>query len=220
MALHMNPSPTDLIPEAGLAAWRGMPTAVMSDELNRSCAMSAAIKPVAPGMVFAGQALTIQAMAADNAASHYALTLVWPGSVVVIDARGHVDTAMWGGILTMGAKERGAVAVVCDGAVRDVAELRESGIAVFSRGVVPNGPQKAFGGSVNAPIQCGGLAVNPGDLVVGDDDGVVVVAPHQMAGLFERCEARIKNEENIVAQLKAGRTTVEINNLPPPEELG
>lgn len=220
MALHMNPSPTDLLPEAELAAWRGIPTAVMSDELNRSCAMSAAIKPVAPGMVFAGQALTVQAMAADNAASHYALTLVWPGCVVVIDARGHVDTAMWGGILTTGAKARGAVAVIVDGAVRDVAELRDSGIAVFARGAVPNGPQKAFGGSINGPIQCGGLAVNPGDLVVGDDDGVVVVAPDQLPGLRERCEARIKNEEHIVEQLKAGRTTVEISKMPPPEAFG
>ena len=218
MALHIEPSPTGLMSEADLAAWRGIPTAVLSDELNRACAMAAAIKPVAPGMVFAGQALTVQAMAADNAASHYALTLAWPGSVIVIDARGHVDTAMWGGILTLAAKQKGVVAVVVDGAVRDVAELRASGIAVFARGAVPNGPQKAFGGSINAPIQCGGLAVNPGDLVVGDDDGIVVVAPHRMKGLRERCEARIKNEENIVAQLKAGRTTVEINKMPPPED--
>ena len=220
MALIINEAPAERLSDTELAAWRNIPPAVISDELNRSGAMAAAIKPLAPGMACVGQALTVQCMVGDNAPLHYAVTKAWPGAVVVADARGHTDTAVWGGILTFAAKQRGIVGVVVDGGVRDVAELRESGIAVFARGAVPRGPHKGFGGEINGAVQCGGVAVDPGDLIVADDDGVVVITPAQRAGLHERCQARIAKEQEMLAGLKAGKTTVELSGMPLPEKIG
>ena len=133
---------------------------------------------------------------------------------------GHTDTAVWGGILGQAAKARCVAALVVDGSVRDAAELRASGLAVFARGVVPGGPHKGFGGVINAPIQCAGVPVSPGDLVVGDDDGVVVVRPDQMDGLMEKCRARMAREEELARRIAAGASTVELLNLPPPEDFG
>ncbi len=220
MALEMRDAPTERMSSDHINVWREIPTAVISDDLNRTGTMHAAIKPVGPGMNFAGQALTAQTMVGDNGTLHYALTTAWPGSVLVVDARAHIETAVWGGILTLAAKACGVIAAVIDGAVRDVAELCESNMAIYARGVIPNGPHKGFGGVVNGPIQCAGVAVNPGDLVVGDEDGVVVVRPDQLPGLLERCRARIVKEEAFAQQIEAGVSTVELMGLPAPEEIG
>ena len=220
MALEMNDSPAQRISSDEISAWREIPTAVISDDLNRTGTMHAAIKPIGPGMNFAGQALTAQTMVGDNGTLHYALTTAWPGCVIVVDARAHLETAVWGGILTAAAQASGVIAVVIDGAVRDVAELRESGLAIYARGVIPNGPHKGFGGSVNGPIQCAGVAINPGDLVVGDEDGVVVIRSDQLPGLMERCQARIIKEEAFLEKIEAGVSTVELMGLLPASEIG
>ncbi|MDA0260939.1 MAG: RraA family protein [Proteobacteria bacterium] len=219
MALTINKSIQDRLPEADLAVWRKIPSAIISDELNRSATMVAAIKPLVAGTTFAAQALTAQVMVGDNAPLHHGVLEAWPGCAIAIDARGHVDTAVWGGVLTYMAKARGVAAVIVDGAIRDVAELRDSGIAIYCRGAVPNGPHKGFGGSVNVPIQCGGATVDPGDLLVGDDDGIVVIRPGQMAGLLDRCKARIAHEEEILRQIDAGKSTVEITGIPAPDKF-
>ncbi len=219
LVLTLNDPPEVRLSEAEIAAWAELPTAVIGDDLERTGTLQAAIKPLGPGMGFAGQALTVQTMVGDNAPLHYALTVAWPGCVIVVDARGHMDTAIWGGILTAAAQARGVRAVVLDGAVRDAAELRESGLAVYARGIVPNGPHKGFGGGVNVPIQCAGVAVDPGDLVVGDDDGVVVVRPDQMDGLMAKCRARIAREEAMLEKIAAGTSTVELLGLPPLTEI-
>jgi len=220
MALELHEAPASLLGDDELSPWREIPTAVISDDLNRTNAMVSVIKPVATGLTFAGQALTVRAFVGDNAAPHYALTKAWPGCIMVVDARGHTDTAVWGGLLMYAAKARGVAGVIVDGAIRDVAELRECGVPVYARTSVPNGPQKAWGGGVNVTVQCGGVTVNPGDIVVGDDDGVVVFAPDQRDALMAKCKARLDNEKNIMAQIDAGKSTVEIMKMPPPDKLG
>jgi regulator of RNase E activity RraA len=219
MALIINPPPQGLLGADELAAWRDIPAAVISDELNRAQTLSGALAPLAPGMGFAAQALTVDTMVGDNGPLHYAVTVAWPGCALVVDAGGHTDTAVWGGILTEAAKAAGVVAVVVDGAVRDAAELRQSGIAVYATAIVPRGPHKGFGGTINAPIQCAGAAVAPGDLVVGDDDGVVVVRPDQMDGLMARCRARMAKEDEHVKAIAGGATTVALLGLPAPEDF-
>ena len=220
MSLLINDGPEHLMSEADIAQWRDIPVAVISDELNRGGTMAAAVKPVGDGMAFAGQALTARTMVGDNATLHYAVSVAWPGCVIVVDARGHLDTAVWGGILTHAARVKGVAALVVDGAVRDVDELKASGMAVYARGVVPNGPHKGFGGSINEPIQCAGVPVNRGDLLVGDSDGVVVIRHDQMDGLMARCRARIAKEEAIVKKLDEGIDSYEIQGLPKPGEFG
>ncbi len=200
-----------------LAKWRQVPAAIIGDELNRTSTMQAAIKPVRANVQIAAQALTIQCMVGDNAPLHHGVPYAWPGCALVVDGRAHDDTALWGGILNAGAEAQGVAAVIIDGAVRDVVDLRKSDIVVYCRHVVPNGPHKGFGGGINVPIQCGGVAVNPGDLIVGDDDGVVVIRPDQMDGLYDRCQKRLANEEQAIKDIAAGKTTVELFHLPDPE---
>lgn len=201
------------ISSSQLKALLKLPVAIIGDELNRAQMMQGAIKPVGPGMGFAGQALTVSCMVGDNLALHHATALLKKGQVLVADARGHEDTAVWGGILHTAAKARGAAAVVIDGAMRDVAEVRESGLPAYARAIVPTGPHKGFGGEINAPIQCAGVSVLPGDILVGDEDGVVVIRPDQLEGLVERCKTRIANEDKILAGLAKGKTTVELLGL-------
>ena len=220
VSLIINDPPEARLSDDDIATWRSIPTAVISDELNRACAMDAAIKPIAEGQIFAGLALTVRTMVGDNAALHYAMAGAWPGCILVVDARGHMDTAVWGGVLTHAALVKGVSALVVDGSVRDVDEIRQTELAVFTRGVVPNGPHKGFGGGVNTAFSCAGVAVNPGDLVVGDADGVVVMRPDQMDGLLERCRARIAKEEGILAKLDAGVDSYVLQGLPPPDSYG
>ncbi len=220
MALIINDIEIQRLEGGLIAAWEDIPPSIISDELNRSGTMCGAIKPVLPGMSCCGQALTVRCMVGDNSALHYAITKAWPGAILVADVRGHMDTAVWGGIMTQAAKHAGVKGLVIDGAVRDIADLRKSEIGIFVRGAVPNGPHKGFGGEINGPIQCGGVSVDPGDLVIGDDDGIIVVKPTQLPGLMERCRARIAKEENMLREIEDGKTTVELTGLPPAEEIG
>ncbi len=219
MALTLHEGPTAVLDSATLEAWSHIPTAIISDELNRNGAMAAAISPLRANSGFAAQALTVACMVGDNAAIHYALTVAWPGCALVIDGKGFTDTALWGGILTLAAKARGVRAVVIDGAVRDSAELVASEISVYCRAVVPNGPHKGFGGEVNGPILCAGKRVDCGDLIVADDDGVAVISDDQRPGLIERCRQRMAKEVSVISRLEAGESTVDIFNFPVPGDF-
>ena len=199
---------------ADLEAWRGIPPAVASDCMNRGQFMAAAIKPVAPGLRLVGQARTVTGMVGDNGISHVATALVRPGEVMVIDAKGHADVAVWGGVATRAAIARGIAGVVIDGAVRDVAEIRELGFACFARAAVPAGPHKGFGGTIDGAIACAGCPVAPGDIVLGDDDGVVVVPLARWREVHAACVEKLKQEEDWLRQIAAGRTMAEILGLP------
>lgn len=206
---------------AELAAWGQIPAAIIGDELNRAQCMAGRMKPLAGDIAFAGQALTAQTMVGDNVTLHYAMTQAWPGAVLVADARAHLDTAVFGEILFTNAKSRGFRAIVIDGAVRDSAALaKDRDCPVFCCGAVPQGPHKGFGGTINGPISCAGVAVDPGDLIVGDDDGIVVVRPGQRDGLLARCRARLANEDVIMDRIRAGEDTVTIQNMPPADKVG
>jgi 4-hydroxy-4-methyl-2-oxoglutarate aldolase len=206
--------PTDLrLSPAELAAWREIPTATISDEMKHVGGMAAEINPVTPGRRFAGQAVTIETIPKANPAPHYAIAEAWPGAVIVIDGRCYPNSAIWGGNLICAAAARGVAAVVVDGNVRDAADLRASGLCVYSRAIRPTGWD--WGGNVNVPIECGGVPVSPGDLVVGDDDGVIVVPIGDRDGLMERCRTRIERDEKLQYELRSGRLGVDILKLPP-----
>lgn len=210
----------NLLSANDLASWRGVPPAIVSDELNRAGAMDAGIKPVAPGWTVLGQALTVKCMVGDNGPLHVALTVAWPGAILVADAGGFLGTAIWGSILHGAGAKAGFAGVVIDGAVRDVAELRRSPVPIYARGVTPSGPHKGWGGAINAPVQCGGVVVSAGDLVIGDDDGIAVIRSDQLSGLLERCRARMAKEEDMVVKIAAGARTVDLIGLPTPDKIG
>lgn len=210
MPLTINPLPRPALAPAEAAAWAGIPVSIIGDELNRSGVMDAGIKPLGDGAAFAGPALTVDCMAGDNSALHHAIALLEAGWVLVADGHRHVDTALWGDIMHSAAKFRRAAAVVIDGGMRDRVAIAASGLPAYARGVCPRGPHKGWGGAVNVPVQCGGLPVAPGDLVVGDADGIAVVRADQLAGLMEGCRKRMAREEQVLKEIAAGRTTVDI----------
>ena len=201
-----------LAPEA-LESWRDIPPAIASDCMNRSRFMAAAIKPVRSGTTLVGQARTVTSMVGDNGISHVATALLGPGEVLVIDAGGYQDVAVWGGVATRAAMARGAAGVVIDGAVRDVAEIRELGFPCYARAAVPGGPHKGFGGTIDGAIACAGCPVAPGDIVLGDDDGIVVVPFAEQAALLPICRDKLKQEEGWLAEIAAGRTMAELLGL-------
>jgi len=175
-----------------LAAWQSIPSAVLSDEREHGGVL-AGVRPLFAGRPFAAQALTIEVGAVADGAPRDALALAWPGACIVIDARATPDAAVWGGNLIRIAHARGVAAVVVDGCVRDVVDLRDSGIAVCSQGVTPRGP--TWGGRIGGVIHCGGVEIKPGDLIVGDDDGVVAVRLDDVnEDLLARCRRRVMRE--------------------------
>ena len=217
MTIQRHRTDFDILPPETIARWELIPPAIVSDCMNRELVMVGAIKPVRDGTRLAGQARTVSCMVGDNSAAHVAIGLVQPGQVLVIDAGGYEDTALWGGIMTRTAVERGIGGLVIDGAVRDVAEIRELGFKVYARAVVPAGPHKGFGGTIDGAVSCGGCPVRPGDLIIGDDDGVCVVPLERQAGLLEASAAKIASEDATIADIAAGKLPSASMGLPDPE---
>lgn len=205
------------LPEADLARWRKVPPAVAGDNMNRDRSMSAAIQPVAEGAAMVGHARTVAVMAGDNGAVHAALPLLQPGEILVIAARGAGEVAIIGEIIVECAKMRGVAGIVVDGAVRDVSALRGIGIPVYATGATPRGPHKGFGGEIDVAVACAGVVVTPGDLVLGDDDGVTVVPRARCDAVLPLAEAQVAKEADVIARVRAGTTTAEIQGIAVPE---
>ncbi|MHA1164423.1 MAG: RraA family protein [Alphaproteobacteria bacterium] len=209
-----------VLDQAALAKWRNLPPAVVSDCMNRTQVMAGAIKPVAQGMKLLGQARTVTCMVGDNSALHVALGMVEPGQILVADAGGYEDTAVWGGIMTRVAILRELGGLVVDGAVRDVAEIREFGFSTFARAIVPAGPHKGFGGIIDGPIACAGCPVSPGDIIIGDDDGVCVVPLARADEILKASLEKIAAEEATNAETEAGTLPGTRMGLAEPEMIG
>ena len=203
--------------EAEIEAWRKIPPAIASDCMNRGQFMAAAIKPLSPGTRLAGQARTVSSMVGDNGINHIATAHARAGEVLVIDAKGYTDVAVWGGVTTRVALAKGLAGIVIDGAVRDAAEIRELGFPCFARAVVPSGPHKGFGGTIDGRIACAGCPVAPGDIVLGDDDGIAVVPIERWRPIYEDCLKKLEQEEDWLRKLEAGGSMVKILGLPEAE---
>jgi len=202
-----------------LAKWKSIAPAIASDCMNRCYVMSARIAPLAPGMTVCGQARTVTGMVGDNGAAHAAIGLVEAGDILVIDGRGHTETAVWGGIMTRAAMQRGVGGLVLDGAVRDAAEIRALGFPTFAAGICPAGPGKGFGGIIDGPIACAGCPVRPGDIVIGDDDGVAVIPLERQAEILAASLQKIEQEKQTNADTRSGILPVTRFNLEI-EEIG
>lgn len=202
---------------ATLERWRKVPPAVAGDNMNREHSMGSGIRPVAAGLSMAGHARTVSVMAGDNSAVHAALPLMRPGEILVITARGAGDVAIIGEIVAECAKKQGVAGIVVDGAVRDVSALRTLGIPVYAAGATPRGPHKGFGGEIDGAVACGGVVVTPGDLVLGDDDGVTVVPRALCDEVLPAAEAQVAKEAAVIAKVRTGVTTAEIQGITVPE---
>lgn len=168
--------------------------AILADVNERRGALHGRIAAVDPTMKLAGPAITVEVRPGDNLMIHAAMAVAQPGDVLVIDGKGDLSSALMGAIMMNQAKAIDLAGVVVDGAVRDVLELRELGFPVFAAGANPNGPTKYIPGRVNWPISIGGVSVNPGDLVVADADGVVVIEREKAASLLAPAAKKVADE--------------------------
>jgi len=201
-------------PKELITEFEALSTGIVSDTMGRLNSMRAEIKPVIElNHVIVGPAVTVQCIVGDNLMIHQAIYIAQPGDILVIDARGHKDTSVWGAIMTKAAMLRGIKAVVIDGTTRDIRENKEMGFPIFCLGVVPAGSQKNWAGNINVPVHCGGAEVSPGDIIVGDDDGVVVVPAGMAREVLEKAKERVKMEEEWIKGIQAGKTTLEVIGL-------
>lgn len=188
-------------------------TCAVSDCMERFNAMTSDMRPLFDGIRLVGTAVTAKTLASDLAAVFKAVDLCQPGDIVVIDSHGSVNTAFWGENITMSAMNRGAVGAVIDGACRDVEEIRKLRFPIISKGIVPNVGSISGYGHVNVTVQCAGVAVNPGDIVIIDGNGVVVVPRAEAEGILEKAKALLAKEHILVEKIKAGATIGELVNI-------
>jgi 4-hydroxy-4-methyl-2-oxoglutarate aldolase len=178
---------------------------ILADVAGRRGTVDGRIAPLSPAMRLAGPAFTIEVRPGDNLMIHAAMSMAKPGDVLVIDGKGDRTCALMGSIMINACRKLGLAGVVIDAAVRDTEELRELGFPVYAVGSNPNGPTKNVPGRINWPVSCGGVAVRPGDLLVGDADGVVVIEREKAASLLEAAEKKVADERARLDDIAAGR---------------
>jgi len=190
--------------KALLKSFDGMPTGFVTDAYNGKGCLDFEIKPLMPAMAFHGPAITAYCGPMDNLAAMAILDFAKKGDVIVIATSGDDTAATIGDLWAFWAKKIGVAAIVCDGLVRDVAGLLKVGIPIFARGIKPNSAFKHGPGEVNMDVTCGGVAIGPGDIIVGDRDGVVAVPLAQAEQVAAQLELVRKKEAEAEARIKGG----------------
>ncbi|WP_395069073.1 RraA family protein [Paraburkholderia silvatlantica] len=203
------------IPDALLEAAQSMDTATLHEASGKNGALPHGIKPAVQGFRVCGRALTVHSPGGDNLWIHKALYAARPGDVLVVFAEDQYEYGYWGEIMSFAAQCRDIGGLVIDGCVRDSVQLAQVGFPVFARGLCVRGTAKDKGakGWINAPIRMGDVTVCPGDLVVGDADGVVAIAQSHLEQVVQSARDRQSKERGILERLGAGESTLSIYNL-------
>lgn len=181
--------------------FRGLPVANIDDNMERTAAVESSVVPIGKGQLL-GTAFTVQVAQGDNLMFHAAMDLAKPGDVIVIDAGGFTERAIFGELMATYYKVRGIRGIVCDGAIRDAEGLAAmEDFPVYAKAVTPNGPYKNGPGQINVPVVIGGKVVHPGDIVVGDSDGVLFIRPENARQLAEATLAVGRKEAEIMRHI-------------------
>lgn len=191
-------------PAAIIEAFRHAPTSIISDNLARLPG-AVGLRPFHKGARLVGPAFTVRTRAGDNLAIHQALAMVEAGDVIVVDGGGDETRALVGEIMKTIAEHRGAAGYVIDGAIRDVAAFAASDFPCFARSAIHRGPYKQGPGEINVPVAIGGTIIAPGDIVVGDEDGVVAFPQAMAAALLDLVHAQMQREEETLRSIREGR---------------
>lgn len=193
--------------------FRGIGTATVHEAYGRRGAVDWAIKPMRSGVRLCGPAFTVQCHPGDNLMLHKALQRAQPGDILVTSVEGHYEAGYWGALMATSAVAKKLGGLAIDGCIRDSAEILRMGFPIFCRGFCIKGTTKTVLGRINHPILFGGILVHPGDLVLGDDDGIVVVRREECRTVLENSIQRIEAEKKKEEKLKAGTSSVELNKL-------
>ena len=217
VTLHTPPA-SDLTP-AEIARWAPVPSAVAIDLVQGVGQIDPSIRPLRPAGLqprLFGQAVTVRCDPPDFGAVLHALDVIQRGQVLVIDAGGHREAAMIGDILSGHLRNKGVAGLICDGAVRDTGTLGSwDDFSVFSRWINPRGPTGAARGEINLPVTIGGCRIMPGDLVIGDDDGLVALSAVNVRAQIVGAEAKLALEADWINALATGRSAAMTFGLSP-----
>ena len=199
-----------VLPKAVLDGFEEVGSALAADCVVSRQVIDGGIKATSSGARLVGQAMTATARAGDSRVVQIALKHAGPGAVLVIDAGGGSQNAMWGDVATKSAKTKGVLGLVVDGAVRDVAAMRKAEFPCFSRHVIPRGPLKGAGGEIGRTCIVGGVTVSPGDLIIGDDDGVTVIPMEEASDVLKACQAKLVKEGDWMAKIDDGQDVADV----------
>ena len=187
-----------------IARLRGIAVALISDSMHRNCG-SISLRPYHKPAPLAGTAVTVRTRGGDNLAALRAYDFCRPGDVMVIDAGGDVTNAILGGIMSLAAEKAGLAGIVVDGAIRDIAEIGERSFPVYARGVSHRGPYKDGPGAINVEVTIGGMVVRPGDVIVGDQDGLCAFSPSIAEEVIAKAMKQHEAEEATIRAINEGR---------------
>lgn len=198
-----------------IEAFRDLGAATVYEAASRSGSVDPAIKPLARGVRLLGPALTVRCHPRDNLMLHKALQIAQQGDVLVAATDGYPQAGYWGALMATSAVARRLGGLAIDGCIRDSAEILRMGFPIFCRGTCIRGTTKSVLGSVNHPILFGEVIVNPGDLVLGDDDGLVIIPQANIETVLAAARKRLESEKQKAAVLAGGVSSVEFNKLEP-----
>lgn len=188
---------------AAVARFRALPVANVSDCMARMSG-GARLRPMHAGGIMAGPALTVRTRPGDNLMVHKAIDIAEAGDVVVVDGGGDLTNALIGELMSAHAAKRGLAGLVINGAIRDAVALREAAFPVFAAGVTHRGPYKDGPGEIGVPISIEGMVIMPGDLMLGDDDGLLCVPIEEVESVYRAAAAKHAAEETQMAAIRAG----------------
>lgn len=191
-------------PRALVDAFGLLPTSVISDAMNRLYCMNGDIRLMSKSLIMFGTAFTVKTIPGDNLLVHRALDLAKSGDVIVVDGSGSTERALAGEIMMTFALKKGLSGFVIDGAIRDVQRIKALDIPVYAKAVNPKGPFKNGPGEINVPVCCGGIVVLPGDIIVGDLDGIVVIRKDDAAEILTIANQNKVDDEAILEQYRSG----------------
>lgn len=183
--------------------FRGIPVANIDDCMNRLAALDASICPLNHAPLL-GTAFTVRVPVGDNLMLHKAMDLAQPGDVIMIDAGGGMSRAILGELMTTYCQIRGLAGIVVDGCIRDRDALAQMAFPVYACGATPNGPYKNGPGEIGTVISVGGQVIHPGDIIVGDGDGVIAISPEDAPAILEAAKAIVRKEAGIMRGILAG----------------
>lgn len=217
MTIRIHDSERFVVTPHLMKRWSKMPVTIVADVSDDVCLIDPLIRPLRPAgeqpRLF-GRAVTARCVPPDFGAVLRAIDFVVAGDVLVIDAQGTAGHAMIGGILGGHLRRKGAAGIVCNGPVRDVAELAAmKNFAVYARSVTPSGPTAWAHGEVNGPLNISGTIINPGDLIIGDDDGLAAVDEEATQTLISKAEEKLALEGKWVAELNSGKSLAKVFKL-------